>query len=84
MGLDYANGKLGVLVDSLAADIRPLPERLERVSSTLANVMDDARQYGYLPEKLLIRLGEVRRRLTEVPASRERRKPRCHLAHNAS
>jgi hypothetical protein len=68
MGLDYANGKLGVLVDSLAADIRPLPERLERVSSTVANVIDDARQHGYLPDVLLARLSELRWRLTNVKA----------------
>lgn len=66
MGIEYARDNMSQLVQSLAADIRPLPERLAAVFGSLNSAIDDAQQDGYLSDDLLARMQEVRYRLTHV------------------
>jgi hypothetical protein len=69
VGLDYARDKMSRLVNALAADIRPLPERLERVSFPLTSALEDAERGGYLSDDLLTRMQDVKYRLARIGAS---------------
>ncbi len=66
MGLDYARERMTRLVQTLAVDIRPLPDRLQPVFSYLIETISDAERDSYLPDQLLAEMRDVRDRLTHL------------------
>jgi len=69
MGIDFAQEIMRQMVRALATDVRPLPERLDGVFAPFVSVVDDAEAAGHLPDDLLARMQDLRRRLTRLDAS---------------
>ena len=69
MGIDFAQEIMRQLVHTLASDVRPLPGRLDGIFAPFASVVDDAEAAGHLPDDLLARMQDLRRRLTRLDAS---------------